>query len=135
MGLAGQNLNKHLTGLAEDAEDILLAELQDDVSAPPNNRTELLTGADRAVNGDRNAQYGDPIGDFRTTGDFWRTYLKRRFGMDVPFAPHDVAVMMNLLKASRIAWEPGKMDSWMDTAGYAACGWDCVVRGAEVYPR
>jgi len=31
---------------------------------------------------------------------------------------------MALLKLSRIAWQPNKTDSWIDLAGYAACGWE-----------
>ena len=40
--------------------------------------------------------------------------------------PHDVAVMMQQLKISRLAWSPGKRDTWADAAGYVACGWECV---------
>jgi hypothetical protein len=42
--------------------------------------------------------------------------------------PHDVAIMMMQLKHSRLSWSPTKEDHWIDLAGYAACGWDCVVR-------
>jgi hypothetical protein len=84
-----------------------------------NARAEVLTMAESLVNGDRNAQYGDPRQDFRRTADMWSAYL------GVPIAMHDVAAMMALLKVSRIRWSPGKLDSWVDLAGYAACGWDC----------
>lgn len=93
-----------------------------------NARAELLQGAEKAVNGDRNNQYGDPIGDFRCTADLWKAYLKRRFDLDIDLLPHDVAAFEALLKLSRIAWSPQKQDSWMDLAGYAACGWDCAER-------
>jgi hypothetical protein len=36
--------------------------------------------------------------------------------------------MMMCLKISRISWVPDKEDNWIDLAGYAACGWDCVER-------
>jgi hypothetical protein len=85
-----------------------------------NARTEVLLGAEELVNGDRDAQYGDPRQDFKRTAAMWAAYL----GIEV--APHDVAVLMMLVKASRIRWSPQKLDSWMDAAGYAACGWDCA---------
>lgn len=99
---------------------------------PPinNNRTSVLHEADSLVNGDRNDSYGDPIDDFATTADFWTTYLRRVVDRreSSQLQPHDVAVMMTLLKLSRISWSPDKRDHWVDGAGYLACGWDCVVR-------
>jgi hypothetical protein len=92
------------------------------VKKPPNARAELLREAERLVNGDRNAQYGDPRQDFQRTAAMWGAYL----GTEV--APHDVAAMMAMLKVSRIRWSPEKFDSWADLAGYAACGWDCARR-------
>jgi hypothetical protein len=88
-----------------------------------NHRAELLAGADKAVNGDRNAQYGDPRQDFQRTATMWTAYLGVPEGT---IEPHDVAALMGLLKLSRIRWSPTKQDSWMDLAGYAACGFDCV---------
>lgn len=72
------------------------------------------------VDGDRNRQYGDPRDDFRRTAAMWSGYL------GVPIATHDVAILMVLLKCSRIRQTPERRDSWVDLAGYAACGWDCV---------
>lgn len=96
-----------------------------------NARSALLRGAENAVNGDRNAQYGDPNADFQRTADMWNAYLagvlERQNGL-VSLQTQDVAAMMSLLKISRIAWSPEKMDSWMDLAGYSACGWDCASR-------
>lgn len=85
-----------------------------------NPRTDLLHTAEQYVNGDRNVQYGDPIEDFRRTAALMSAYL----GVEV--APHDVAVLIALVKVSRIRWSPDKKDHWADLAGYAACGWDVV---------
>lgn len=87
-----------------------------------NARSDILQGAEKLVNGDRNVQYGDPIDDFRRTADLWSAWK------GVPFEPHEVAVFMTLLKLSRISWAKEKEDSWMDAAGYIACGWDCATR-------
>jgi len=85
-----------------------------------NRRAEVLATAEQLINGDRNNQYGDPRQDFKRTAELWQAYL------GVPIEPHDVAALMALLKLSRIRWSPNKADSWIDLAGYAACGWDCV---------
>lgn len=97
------------------------------------NRKDMLDEASSLVDGDRNVDYGDPIDDFRTTAQLWQVYLQRimsaRNYEDTIFLdPHDVAVMMQLLKISRVSWSPTKRDHWVDMAGYAACGWDCVER-------
>lgn len=93
-----------------------------DITPTPerNHRADVLLTAEELVNGDRNAQYGDPRQDFQRTATMWSAYL----GTEV--APHDVAALMALLKVSRIRWSPQKQDSWIDLAGYAACGWDCA---------
>jgi hypothetical protein len=109
-------------------------------------RRDLLDEAAELVDGDRNAQYGDPTQDFRRTSVYWSTHaggvLRRKLSqiseditlddlliiVDSLFDPHDVAIMMNQLKDSRLAWDPLKRDTWVDKAGYSACGYDCVTR-------
>lgn len=87
-----------------------------------NARSHVLWTAEKLVNGDRNNEYGSPTQDFDRTASLWTTYLDGRSKIDA----HDVAVMMILLKVSRLTWSPVKEDSWIDIAGYAACGWECV---------
>lgn len=97
-----------------------------------NQRKHLLEAADSLVNGDRNAQYGDPIQDFDRIAALWNTYLTGVFerqievGEQTRIDPHDVAWMQILVKASRVTHSPDKEDHYVDVAGYAACGWDCV---------
>lgn len=100
-----------------------------------NKRSELLSMAEGLVNGDRNRQYGDPRSDFLRTATLWEAYLNGAHERhlqeeytdgEIIVEPHDVAVLMLLLKISRLAWSPEKEDTWADIAGYAACGWDCV---------
>lgn len=95
-----------------------------------NNRTDILTEANNLVNGERNSSYGDPLDDFSTTASFWQTYLSRTMDArgELKIEPHDVAIMMSLLKVARMSWSPDKRDHWADLAGYTACGWDCVER-------
>ena len=131
------NMLHLLSELVDDAEpttqevDDLLSELDpDDPSTANENRTYVLRTAETHVNGERNIDYGDPISDFRTTAEFWQTYLRRVVECrgTLTLQPHDVSAMMILLKMSRISWSPDKEDHWIDAAGYAACGYDCTER-------
>jgi hypothetical protein len=85
-----------------------------------NIRSQILADAEQLVNGDRNNQYGPPSQDFERTAIMWSAYLDGRTILHA----HDVAAMMCLLKLSRISWQPDKRDSWVDLAGYAACGYE-----------
>lgn len=87
-----------------------------------NIRTMVLRTAETLVNGDRNAVYGPPTEDFDRTARLWTAYLDGRSTVQA----HDVAALMILLKMSRISWQPDHDDSWIDIAGYAACGLECV---------
>lgn len=93
-------------------------------------RTALLQDAERLINGDRNLQYGAPIDDFTVTAQMWESYLCRTMetrNVEAPtIEPHDVAVLLILVKISRLAQTPEKRDHWLDIAGYAGCGWECV---------
>ena len=88
-------------------------------------RAYILNEAERVVTGDRNNAYGDPRQDFQRTAAMWTALLDQKLG-DNKIEPHEVAMMMAALKLSRLAWSPGKTDSWLDLAGYAACGAECV---------
>lgn len=79
-------------------------------------REDILEEARRIVVGKRTATYGQPEDSFRTVADYWSTYLKREV------TPCDVAVMMILLKVARQSNGTGSVDSFVDIAGYAACG-------------
>jgi len=95
-------------------------------------RRELLQETCDLIDGDRNAQYGNPTGDFVAISQMWTSYIQRRFSQfdgeitEFAFSPHDVAVFMALVKVSRIGWSATKKDHWADFAGYAACGWECI---------
>ena len=79
-------------------------------------RTEILQKAEKCVNGQREQDYGTPEQNFQIIADLWSAYK------GIPFSPVDVAMMMSLLKIARIKSGGGTGDSFVDLAGYAACG-------------
>lgn len=92
-------------------------------------RASALDEARQLITGDRNNAYGPPTQDFMRTAE-----MASAFGFrihDMPLQSHHVAVFLILLKASRLAWTPGKRDSWVDIAGYAGCGYECAVEEAK----
>lgn len=115
---------------------------KEQMAAPQANaRKRVLDAADACVNGARNVDYGDPTEDFKRTAAYWNLHLngilnRKLGGKEVDSGVSmvvrdlvdtwDVAIMMNLLKTSRLAWSPTKEDHWIDQAGYAACGAECV---------
>ena len=79
-------------------------------------RGETLQAASRAVSGDRDRAYGRPEDNFRLIAELWSAYK------GTPFTRTDVAMMMGLLKIARVRSNPENADSFVDLAGYAACG-------------
>lgn len=91
-------------------------------------RADILHAAEKCVCGQRETDYGTPEDNFETIAGLWKTYLSRACVDEaggVYIDANDVAMMMALLKIARIAAGGGKADSWIDLAGYAACGAEC----------
>ncbi len=75
----------------------------------------------------RGLTYGQAENNFARIAALWTAYLDQRT-MHAP-AGHvnyigetDVAAMMALMKIARLMEKPDHLDSWLDLAGYAACG-------------
>ena len=80
-------------------------------------RRKLLEKAISIVCEDRNQQYGAPEDNFARIANLWTAYMGKIV------TPVDVAAMLALLKLARIKATNGQSsDSWVDLAGYAACG-------------
>ena len=97
-------------------------------------RDEILAAAQKCVSGDRDQDYGKPERSFKTIAALWNAYLIGDFleevvPEDVLIRPKDVAAMLALLKIARIAGDHAKADSWIDLAGYAACGGEIETEG------
>ena len=85
-------------------------------------RADILQRAAECVSGQREDDYGKPEDNFAKIADLWTAYS------GYPFNSVDVAMMMALLKIARVSSGHGSEDSFVDLAGYAACG-------GEIYAR
>ena len=82
-------------------------------------RVEALREAARIISGERDKQYGKPEDNFERTAKIWSVTL----GIEI--TNEDVAMMMVGLKVARYASKSGfQPDTWVDIAGYAACGYE-----------
>lgn len=90
-------------------------------------RAQVLDAAAAAV-ADREGTYGGPEDNFARIARRWRAHLVNRFGVEVPIDAASVAIMMADLKIARLENAPGHVDSWVDLAGYAACGGEAATR-------
>lgn len=84
-------------------------------------RLDTLKAAAECVCGSREEDYGSPEDNFAVIAALWTAYT----GTDV--TPKDVAMMMALLKIAR-AKAGSKPDTYVDLAGYAACGAEISAR-------
>ena len=111
----------------ENPDDV--ADVADVAEAKKPTRRSILRDAERCVCGDRDAQYGSPETSLEAIADFWGAYLWNKYdlgqqkGVGKNFiTPEDAAAMMVLFKMARVATGSYSADSWVDAAGYAACG-------------
>ena len=87
-------------------------------------RRKVLEAAASIVCEDRNQQYGAPEDNFARIANLWTAYMGKIV------TPVDVAAMLALLKLARIKATNGQSsDSWVDLAGYAACGSEIALGG------
>lgn len=90
-----------------------------------DRRQEVLVEALDIVTGARNKAYGSAEDNFQNIANLWNAYLK------TTLTTVDVANMMVLLKVARLKHSPDHRDSWVDIAGYAACGAECGIKGEK----
>lgn len=89
-----------------------------DQDSDVSHREAILDEARDIITKSRNNTYGPPHQDFKRTAALWTIVFNHKF------EPHDVATALELLKISRRTWSPGHKDSWLDSIGYGACGWE-----------
>lgn len=86
------------------------------------NREELLDMCKEIVTKHRQSSYGTPENNFARIAAYWATYL------EMPISSGDVAIMMILLKVARMQHKLDNTDTWIDIAGYAACGCEVTTK-------
>lgn len=94
-------------------------------------RAAVLEKARACVCGEREEDYGSPEDSFGCIAELWEAYLRAAcIAPDsvVRVTPADVAMLMALLKIARVGTScvGGTADSFVDLAGYAACGAECA---------
>jgi hypothetical protein len=80
-------------------------------------RDKILRSAIQVLD-DRESRYGNPSDCLSRIAAGWNWWLKSRREL----TEVDVAVMMMILKLSRLANDPTSLDSWIDACGYSAIG-------------
>lgn len=96
---------------------------------------ELLLEEAIATVRNRGEAYDDVEDNFDRIARYWTVHMRNHHGeafAGFEFSPVDVAMMMALMKLARLDFQPAHHDSWVDLAGYAACGGDLAARkGSE----
>ena len=87
-------------------------------------RKEILAEGEKCICNDRNMQYGEPEDNFSDIAKLWSVFIN--------ITAPQVAEMMILLKTARIKSSEGRdKDSWIDVAGYSACGGELMFGDKE----
>lgn len=81
---------------------------------------DMLRQAASLVGGQRAKDYGDKTENHQRIADLWNIWLTERYGNTQTIEAYDVAIMMILMKISRLMHTQGHSDSHVDIAGYAA---------------
>ena len=94
-------------------------------------RQDMLRTVERLVSNNRNLDYGEPVQNMARTAEMLAAYLGKRTGRELEAT--DVAAFGIILKLGRLAENPTHSDSWMDVAGYASIGFECVEKEKSGY--
>jgi len=89
-------------------------------------RREILDMAETCVCGQREEDYGTPEDNFKVIADLWSCWLNEKI------TPHDVAIMMTLLKIGRMKSGKIKDDNYVDGCGYLACAAEIGLSNPEM---
>ena len=75
---------------------------------------QFLNQANILVKGQREKDYGDKVNNHKNIAKLWTAYL------DTYVDPHDVAIMMSLLKIARTKLGEVNKDTYIDMSAYGA---------------
>jgi hypothetical protein len=94
-----------------------------------SRREECLSKAREIVTKDRAQAYGSAEDNFSNIAEIWNAQGVRIDGKQL--VASDVAVLMVGMKLARLRHNPTHEDSWVDVAGYAACGSEVAFKPAD----
>ena len=89
-------------------------------------REKIIQEAAQCVLRDRNAAHGEPEDNFRDIASLWTAYV----GFEI--SSIQVACMLALTKIARLKHKSAHRDSWVDLAGYAACGAGIALHSSRI---
>lgn len=120
-----------IEGIAVEAEKLETEDEADEDEAKKLTRAAVLEKARACVCGEREEDYGSPEDNFGCIAELWEAYLRAACvspNAIIKVTPTDVAMLMALLKIARVgtSFVGGTADSFVDLAGYAACGAECA---------
>ncbi len=122
-----------IEGIAVEAEKLETENEPDEgeSEAKKLTRAAVLEKARACVCGEREEDYGSPEDSFGCIAELWEAYLRAAcIAPDaiIRVTPTDIAMLMALLKIARVGTSSvgGTADSFVDLAGYAACGAECA---------
>ena len=90
------------------------------LSAAKEEKSDILSEASKIINGERQDVYGLPENSFQIIADFWNTYIKHKFKVDINLTSLDIGHLMSLFKISRMLGQKSDRDNYRDAIGYLA---------------
>ena len=92
----------------------------------------VLETAASLVGGDRAAQHGDKLANFRSIAHIWNgTLAAAGVQTSRPLDAHDVATLMEAMKIARRYTGELNIDDFVDAAGYAGVAYEVRLRENE----
>lgn len=89
---------------------------------PDIKREQVLSKAEKLINGQRARDYGDAYQNHERIADGWNVIVQEAMANSGELTPSHVALMMDWLKTCRLLTTINHEDSWLDKAGYTALG-------------
>ena len=76
--------------------------------------------------------YAPPEENFARIAEFWRMWMRWRYGVDVPLTAADAGIMQAGIKLSRQAETPTHEDSALDGAAYWLLATGCAIDAQQL---
>lgn len=109
--------------LPTEVADLVMEHPEAAIAALENftKKPTMLQQAEDTINGPRQTDYGDKLTNFSQISMMVQGLLAPKLLPDSRITPEDIAMIMMLVKMSRLAKTPDHYDSILDIAGYAGC--------------